>query len=356
MTGASLDELKRTALALHQAGKLAEAEAAYRAALAIDAGETDCLHMLGVLCYQRGRFADALQLIDRARAARPANAAAIDFNRAMVVSGILGRCASTPESPSAAGVAHPRCTRVDCAVPGNDDKLVFTGERFVPELGGAIWAEHWHRYCAAAPLAAGRRVVDAACGEGYGSDYLASVAHSVVGIDVAPDAVRHASERYRRPNLRFAAASVSALPIASESVDLVVSFETIEHLAQQGEMLAEFRRVLVPEGVLLISSPNKPVYSANGAFRNEHHVKELTRGELAGLLHAGFPRQRWYRQRQLARSTLWKEGEGAERFIDLPAMYFVVVCGGSDVEVPSLADCSVLVRNEASTLLLEADL
>lgn len=356
MTGTSLDDQKRAALALHQAGKLAEAEAAYRAALAVDAGDTDCLHMLGVLCYQRGRFADALQLIDRARAARPANVAAIDFNRAMVVSGILGRCASAPESPAVAGVTHPRCTRVDAAVPGNDDKLVFTGERFVPELGGAIWAEHWHRYCAVAPLAAGRRVVDAACGEGYGSDHLASIAQSVIGIDVAADTVRHASERYRRPNLRFAAGSVAALPIASASVDLVVSFETIEHLAQQAAMLAEFRRVLVPEGVLVISSPNKPVYSANGTYRNEYHVKELTREELAGLLGAGFPRQRWYRQRPLARSTLWKESDAAARFIDLPAMYFVVVCGGPDAELPLLADCSVLVRSEASTLLMEADL
>ncbi|MFO1303223.1 MAG: methyltransferase domain-containing protein [Burkholderiales bacterium] len=351
-----IDDLKRSALALHQAGKLDEAEAAYRAALDLAPDDPDCLHMLGVLAYQRGRFAEALERIDRARATKPPNLAAIDFNRAMVVSGILGRCASAPESPAVAGVAHPRCTRVACAVPGNDATLRFTGERFVPELNGAIWAEHWHRYCAVAPLAAGRRVLDAACGEGYGSDYLATFARAVTGVDVSAGAVQHARERYRRANLEFVAASVAALPMADASFDLVVSFETIEHLAQQAEMLAEFRRVLAPDGVLVLSSPNKPVYSANGAFRNEYHVKELTREELADLLRRDFPRQRWYRQRPFARSTMWRDDAAAARFIDLPATYFVVVCGGSDADVPALADCSVLARNEASTLFLEAEI
>ena len=352
----SLDDLKRSALALHQAGKLEEAGAAYRAALDAAPGDTDCLHMLGVLAYQRGRFAEALEQIDRARARRPANVAAIDFNRAMVVSGILGRCASAAESPAVAGVAHPRCTRVACAVPGNDAALRFTGERFVPELNGAIWAEHWHRYCAVAPLAAGRRVLDAACGEGYGSDYLATFAQQVTGVDVSDAAARHARERYRRSNLRFVAASVAALPMADASVDLVVSFETIEHLAQQAEMLAEFRRVLAPGGALVLSSPNKPVYSGSGAFHNEYHVKELTRSELEDLLRCDFPRQRWYRQRPFARSTMWRDDASAARLIDLPAMYFVVVCGANAADLPALADCSVLVRNEMDTLFFEADL
>ncbi|MFO1311060.1 MAG: class I SAM-dependent methyltransferase [Burkholderiales bacterium] len=352
----TLDDLKRSALALHQAGRLADADAAYRAALDLSPGDTDCLHMQGVLAYQRGRFADALRLIDLAREARPANVAAIDFNRAMVVSGILGRCAGAAESPAVVGAMHPRCTRVARAVPGNDATLTFTGERFVPELNGAIWAEHWHRYCAVAPLAAGRRVLDAACGEGYGSDYLAALAREVTGVDLSAETVRHASERYRRSNLRFVAASVTSIPMARASVDLVVSFETIEHLAEQAAMLAEFRRVLAPDGVLVLSSPNKPVYSGNGAFRNEYHVKELTRGELEDLLRQDFPQQRWYRQRPFARSTLWTDGASGARFIDLPAMYFVVVCGSREAAVPALADCSVLVRNETMTLLLEADL
>ncbi|HVO89598.1 MAG TPA: class I SAM-dependent methyltransferase, partial [Casimicrobiaceae bacterium] len=113
--------------------------------------------------------------------------------------------------------------------------LTFTGERFTPEVRGAIWYEHWHRYCAASRIAAGKRVVDAACGEGYGSLLLAGSAQSVVGVDIGAQAVEHARQRYRAPNLRFECASVTALPLPDASVDVVVSFETIEHLAEQEE-------------------------------------------------------------------------------------------------------------------------
>jgi len=104
--------------------------------------------------------------------------------------------------------------------------------------------------------------------------------------------------------------SVTALPLADASVDLVVSFETIEHLAAQAEMLAEFRRVLAPGGALLISSPNRPVYSGELPAENEYHVRELDRGELADLLAPVFPQQRWYGQRVVALSLLWAEGGG----------------------------------------------
>ena len=153
--------------------------------------------------------------------------------------------------------------------------LTFTGERFLPEVRGAIWYEHWHRYAVAAALAAGKRVLDAASGEGYGSFLLARDAASVVGVDVSADAVAHARQRYARANLRFEAASVTTLPLPDASIDLVVSFETIEHLTAQAPMLAEFRRVLAPDGVLLISSPNRPVYNEGGGIDNHFHVREL---------------------------------------------------------------------------------
>src|SRR5512144_788695 len=126
--------------------------------------------------------------------------------------------------------------------------LTFTGERFLPELSGEIWHEHWHRYALALPLARDCRVLDAACGEGYGSDALGRVAREVTGVDVAREVVGHATLRYGRQNVRFVSASCTALPFADASFDLVVSFETIEHLPGQRQMLAEFRRVLAPSG------------------------------------------------------------------------------------------------------------
>src|SRR5688572_7250055 len=142
-------------------------------------------------------------------------------------------------------------------------ELEFTGERFVPGVPGEIVYEHVHRYAFARRLATGRRVLDAACGEGYGSALLAQVAVDVIGVDVDGATIAHARSTYPARNLTFTEASVTSIPVASGSIDLVVSFETIEHLkaSDQPLMLAEFARVLAPEGVLLVSSPNRPEYS-----------------------------------------------------------------------------------------------
>ncbi len=235
--------------------------------------------------------------------------------------------------------------------------LPFTGERFTPEIKGAIWYEHWHRYSVMLPAARGRRVLDAACGEGYGSWLLAGTAAEVIGIDIDSAAIGHAVTRYAaRPNLRYLQASCVALPLPTGSVDLVISFETIEHLEGQEAMLSEFRRVLAPAGVLVISSPNKAIYSEETGYANEFHVRELTRDELAAMLRPHFPQQAWYGQRVIAHSLLWKEDGSATPAAELmvladdqvrkqrmpaPPMYFLVVCGGDEAVLPRLAELSV---------------
>jgi SAM-dependent methyltransferase len=245
--------------------------------------------------------------------------------------------------------------------------LTFTGERFLPELPGEIWHEHWHRYALAMPLARGLRVLDAACGEGYGSALLGRLARDVTGVDVAPEVVAHASRRYGGPNVRFVAASCSALPLPDAAFDLIVSFETIEHLAAQREMLAELRRVLAPGGVLLLSSPNQPAYAALGPARNEFHVRELTRTELAGLLAPLFPQQRWYGQAIVARSAVWREDapHDAVELVELDGggrlevrsqpcepVYFLVLAAATGVPLPSLPAVS-LFGDPAAGLLAQ---
>lgn len=235
------------------------------------------------------------------------------------------------------------------------ESLTFTGERFVPEVRGAIAYEHWHRYAAVTPLAAGKRVLDAACGEGYGTFLLAQTAQRANGIDLSADAIAHATARYARANLEFAVGSVTKLPVPSASVDLVVSFETIEHLAEQPEMLAEFRRALTREGVLVLSSPNRPVYNEDGFVANHFHVRELDRDELAALLAPAFPRQAWYAQRVLAQSVVWslEASTGAPAYLKLAdgttiaapgpadAMYFIVICAAEGVTLPALPPVSL---------------
>src|SRR5689334_12156293 len=135
--------------------------------------------------------------------------------------------------------------------------LEFTGERFVPGIAGGIAHEHWHRYAFARRFVPQRRVVDVACGEGYGSALLAASAATVTGIDIDAATVAHAARQYGAANVRFAVGSAAALPLPDASADVVVSFETIEHLPAEAQprMLAEFARVLAPGGIIVLSSP-----------------------------------------------------------------------------------------------------
>ena len=191
-------------------------------------------------------------------------------------------------------------------------ELPFTGERFVPGTPGEIWVEHWHRYHFASRWAAGRRVLDVACGEGYGSALLARHAASVVGIDISQQAIDHARGAYAGvANLEFRCAPCTALPVEAATIDLAVSFETIEHIEAQEEFLDEVARVLGPEGVLLLSCPNKLEYSDKRGYANEFHVRELYRDELAALVAARLPLSAWFAQRPSFFSVIAPEEAGA---------------------------------------------
>ena len=167
--------------------------------------------------------------------------------------------------------------------------MEFTGERYVPSQEGQIKYEHLHRYLLALDWVKGRSVLDMASGEGYGSALLAKTAHSVIGVDIDPMCVAHASDRYRDcANASFVVGSCEAVPLQDRSVDVVVSFETIEHHDKHREMLREIKRVLRPGGVLIISSPNRQTYSDETQYRNPYHVKELYFDEFHALLDEQF--------------------------------------------------------------------
>jgi ubiquinone/menaquinone biosynthesis C-methylase UbiE len=193
------------------------------------------------------------------------------------------------------------------------DKLEFTGERFLPGASGEIWYEHWHRYHFAAKLVAGREVLDVACGAGYGSALLARYAQHVVGADISAETIDHALAVYAAvPNLEFRQADCAALSFPDASFDAVVSFETIEHIAAQEKFLDEVRRVLRPEGLFVLSSPNKLEYSDRRGCSNEYHVRELYRDELAALLAPRFPHLRWFGQRMSFFSVVWPEQRASD--------------------------------------------
>ena len=233
------------------------------------------------------------------------------------------------------------------------ESMHFTGERFTPECVREIWYEHWHRYVFARAFARGKRVLDAACGEGYGSALLAAEAHSVLGVDIAPAAIEHARARYgERANLRFERADVTALDVPQGSFDLVVSFETLEHVDAQAALIAGFARALAPDGVLFVSSPDKRTYSDLSGFRNEFHVRELYRDELLALLAPHFPHVRLYGQKLLFQSAIWalqgaaQTATAATSSADQPEpglgydpLYFIAVCSRQPLrdDLPGIA-------------------
>jgi SAM-dependent methyltransferase len=190
--------------------------------------------------------------------------------------------------------------------------MEFTGERFVPGTRGEIWLEHWHRYHFAMRWARGRRVLDVACGEGYGAALLAREAAHVTGVDLSPEAIAHARAAYAgAQNLQYVESSCTKMPFPDASFDLVVSFETLEHIEGQEPFLDEVARVLRPDGLLLLSCPNKLEYSDKRDYANEFHVKELYREELATLVAARFPAIAWYGQRPTFFSVIAPEEKRA---------------------------------------------
>lgn len=242
----------------------------------------------------------------------------------------------------------------------NDKQVLeFTGERFTPECVGEIWLEHWHRYLFAERFSSDKEVLDLACGEGYGSHVLASRAKRVVGMDVSDKAVQHARSRYGQDSaLEFLVGDGQSLPFDDASFDLVVSFETIEHVTEQESFIKEFRRVLRPDGMLIISSPNRKTYSDDRNYQNEFHVKEFYRSEFEDFLTRHFPFVRLCGQKITMNSLIWPEGvrsenvtvaiqgQKYENLIPYDPLYFVAVCTAKAVELP------ISVLGEADEWLL----
>lgn len=170
--------------------------------------------------------------------------------------------------------------------------LEFTGERLIPGLADQdLWNEHYSRYLFASRLATRKRVLDIACGAGYGADCLARTAASVTAIDLAPDAASAARKAYPSPSINFLSADARRLPFPAASFDLIVAFEVIEHLEHPEELLAEARRLLAPGGQCVISTPNRLYYAETRKLSgpNPYHVHELDFDEFRTALAAVFP-------------------------------------------------------------------
>lgn len=189
--------------------------------------------------------------------------------------------------------------------------LSWTGERYLPFTdpwitGAQIHYEHLHRYYFAAQFVGNKSVLDLGCGEGYGSFILSKYAQRVVGVDSADEAIEHAGRTYARSNLEFARASILSVPIEEEqSFDVVVCFEVLEHVTEHEDLLTEIKRLLKPDGLLIMSTPDKRSYSDEPNYKNPYHRKELYLDQFRELVRRYFVNVDILGQRVYVGSHIW---------------------------------------------------
>ena len=195
-----------------------------------------------------------------------------------------------------------------------------------------IYNEHLARYELAKEIIAARggakKILEAACGSGYGSKMLAETgAEKVVAIDISPEAIQSAKELYSSPNIKYVLGDVKNIKEENDYFDFIASFETIEHIDDPGLFLKELKRVLKDDGLAVISTPNNEVFGEKNSF----HLKEFSRSEFAELIGKYF---RYFKiiEQGNGLASFIKGGAGEtkmSKFCDLnnfKPLYFIAVC------------------------------
>jgi len=244
--------------------------------------------------------------------------------------------------------------------------ITFTDERFHPNQEGAIAYEHFHRYALACDFIINKNVLDVACGEGYGSSLMAKTANSVIGVDISEEVISHARIKYAsQSNLEFRCGSCLHIPCDSNLFDVVVCFETVEHLAEHEGMLDEIISVLKQDGMLIISSPNKKTHSDDPAYKNKYHLKELHLDEFIEILNSRFKYITLMGQRLTFSSHIWPMESVASAcefihyFIDdlridssisppYEPMYFIAICTNSSNLSKNIGRVSLFTKRNDS--------
>lgn len=197
-------------------------------------------------------------------------------------------------------------------------------ERLALDRWASPWLRNQHvaRYRWSGAFAAGKRVLDAACGSGYGSRILKNAgAKLVVSADLSPEAFTEAQRGNGSAELRLVRADVAALPVESASIDLYTCFETVEHVDADRALVAEAKRVLRDGGVFLCSTPNRDLLSPGHTLRdrprNPYHVREYSLPEFKELLRSAFGSVRIHGQTWFSeghRSRLARAARGGGTF------------------------------------------
>lgn len=180
----------------------------------------------------------------------------------------------------------------------------WTGERLQTNIFADVAVEHLHRYALAEMFTKDMVVLDIASGEGYGSYILSKKSNKLFGVDIDEKAVKHAHQKYVSSNLEFKIGSADKIPLEDSSIDVLTSFETIEHHDKHIEMFKEIIRVLKPDGILIMSSPDKKYHSDLQSKNNPFHIKELYLDEFENLVKSFFKKYDTYLQKCINSTSL----------------------------------------------------
>ncbi|MBI5099765.1 MAG: methyltransferase domain-containing protein [Nitrospirae bacterium] len=248
-------------------------------------------------------------------------------------------------------------------------KLEWTGERYVPWADDFVTAyEHLHRYGFVREFVHGKKVLDLACGEGYGSFMLSEAADSVTGIDIDDLSITHAQAKYIKENLSFIQGSITQVPVEGKGIfDVIVCFEALEHIEEHDELMKEVKRLLKENGIFIVSTPNKYIYSDLPNYHNPFHVKELYLEEFNKLLSDIFKNVYLYGQKVYPSSNIFPlfkisepstdlvvEMTGSNEFAFLStekkiARYFIAVASDAKLTRGKMIGSSYLIDQSEST-------
>ncbi len=214
-------------------------------------------------------------------------------------------------------------------------------ERMIPEYhkGSIIYGEHLVRYRAARSLVKGKVALDIASGSGYGTQLLSRAAKKMIGVDISAESIAYAKAHFGADNVEYKVGDGVSIPLEDASVDVVVSFETIEHVEDYKKFLSEVKRVLKPDGTLVLSTPNELEFAEGNHF----HLHEFEYDELKSLAGQYFRHTDEYFQGTWLYSALGKRNLlEKEQEIILPTLqlsplkpeqflYFFLVCSDRPV-------------------------
>ena len=245
--------------------------------------------------------------------------------------------------------------------------MEFTGERAIPgQTDPDLMNEHWARYAFAEALVGSKRVLDAGCGVGYGAARLAEVAAEVVALDQARDPLTAGGKQYSHPRLRFVQGDCTRFPFADSSLDAVVAFEVIEHLDEWKALIEESRRVLVPAGQFIVSTPNRLYYGEAREDPNPFHVHEFTHDEFREELGRCFPHVMLFLENHTDALVFAGEFQGIRAHLETAdqtpdeAHFFLAVCSqrplhGSQAFVYLPSSANLLREREKHIGLLQGE-